>query len=168
MATRLCVPICHHPAQRPQTICSPLGKSKQSKAEFYTNNGLAKFLHSPCPRMDAPGQARYCSHKMKCLTCGKWSKVLETRERPDGSIRRLRACTSDHTWGTLEYPSHLHPHHSVRPTNANFGKTTPAAVLHWLHTYTWIQENGRVNFQRPRLRPVGLEIDIRELEQPSS
>lgn len=39
------------------------------------------------------------------------------------------------------------------------------AKQRWLEKYTWIQEDGTIDFSRPRVRPEGLEIDERELEE---
>lgn len=40
---------------------------------------------------------------MKCPTCGARAEVVDSRPRPDGTIRRRRACTScDERFTTLE------------------------------------------------------------------
>jgi hypothetical protein len=37
------------------------------------------------------------------------------------------------------------------------------SLMQWLEHYTWVMEDGTVNFSRPRLRPKGLPIDAREV-----
>ena len=42
---------------------------------------------------------------MKCPTCGKWTEVLETRARSDGSCRRRYQCATlikSHRFSTVE------------------------------------------------------------------
>jgi hypothetical protein len=40
---------------------------------------------------------------------------------------------------------------------------TDGTLQQWLEHYTWVQEDGTVNFSRPRLRPSGLPVDAREI-----
>jgi transcriptional regulator NrdR family protein len=39
---------------------------------------------------------------MKCPTCKTWTSVLETREKPDGTVRRRYECANLHRFTTTE------------------------------------------------------------------
>jgi len=41
---------------------------------------------------------------MKCIICGGFTKVEESREREDGSRRRRYGCTKDHHFTSIEIP----------------------------------------------------------------
>lgn len=34
---------------------------------------------------------------------------------------------------------------------------------HWLRSYTWVQENGQIDYSKPRIRPKGLPVHLSEL-----
>lgn len=39
---------------------------------------------------------------MKCPTCNAWVLAIETRQRPDQSVRRRYQCANEHRFSTVE------------------------------------------------------------------
>ena len=39
---------------------------------------------------------------VSCPTCGTWTRILETRTRPDNTVRRRYECANEHRFSTSE------------------------------------------------------------------
>lgn len=42
---------------------------------------------------------------MNCIECGRSTEVIDSRQNPEGLIRRRRACARGHRFSTTEIPN---------------------------------------------------------------
>lgn len=53
--------------------------------------------------------------EMLCPSCNAWTRVLETRQRPENSVYRRYECANTHRFVTMEQVTKVIPQKNAKP-----------------------------------------------------